>query len=542
MPRTKKVDANAPTTTETKSTKSTTKSTNSTKKTTTKSTSSTTKKQPTANEMREWYEKNKSKLERYESANNALKQLRDTNKSNTYKTISNYNKETIRNYLQNISSNEKNLRNLSRYLFYRCEIYYRLVKYYAGQADLSIRSVIPQYSLVEENNKDEIIQNYYDTLRVLDELNLQYEFFKAYVTCLREDVFYGCAYYTEGEGMFVLPLDADFCKIAGVFPDSSFAFSMDMSYFRSNQDLLEYWGEPFQSMWNEFQRTGIKYQLMPPEYTVCLKFRAEDWETVVPVFAPMFTDLVSLLDLADIQAVVDEKQIYNLIWMEMETFDNGEPNDFKVDPEQVTIPYWNRMTSEALPDYASHALVPGKLNKMTFSDDQASDVNKIEKATENILNTAGGAQVLNSSTISGSTAFAGSMRVDSEFALSSLIPQTQAIVNRLLSNYLSTACKVKFFEVSTFTREEFKKSILESAQYGLPTKLMVNNLNGFSELDTLALNFLEEDCLQLTGKFVPLQSSYVQSGDKESGGQTKDDTEISSEGEASRDKRDQAKG
>lgn len=506
----------------------------------TNSSSTATKKQPTAAEMREWYEKNKNRIASF-NVENVSKQLRDIQKSKTYRNISNYNKETIRTYLQNISSNEKNLRNLSRYLFYRCEIYYRLVKYYAGQADLSIRSVIPQYSIVEENDKETTLQSYYETLKVLDELNLQYEFFKAYVIALREDVFYGCAYYTEGEGMFILPLDPDYCKIAGVYSNGDFAPCMDMSYFRSNQDLLEYYGEPFQSMWNTYQSSGEKFQVFPPEYGICLKFRAEDWETVIPVFAPMFTDLVSLLDLADIQAVVDEKQIYNLVWMEMETFDSGEPNDFKVDPEQVTIPYWNRMTSEALPDYASYALIPGKLNKMTFSDDQASDVNKIEKATENILNTAGGAQVLNSSTVSGSTAFAGSMRVDSEFALSSLIPQTQLIVNRLLSHYVTNPCKVKFFEVSTFTKEEFKKSILESGQYGLPTKLMINNINGFSELDTLSLNFLEEDCLQLSKRFVPLQSSYVQSG-KESGGQTKSDDEISSEGEASRDKRDKAKG
>jgi hypothetical protein len=257
----------------------------------------------------------------------------------------------------------------------------------------------------------------------------------------------------------------------------------------------------------------------------------------------MFSDFVSLLDLADIQAVVDEKQIYNLVWMEMETFDNGEPNDFKVDPDHVTIPYWNRMTSEALPDYVSNAIVPGKLNKMSFSDDQASDVSRIEKATENILNTAGGAQVLNSSTVSGSTAFSGSMRVDAEFALSSLIPQIQAIVNRLLSSWLSDPCKVKFFEVSSFTREEFKKSILESAQYGLPNKLLINNINGFSELDTLALNFLEEDCLQLSDKFRPLQSSYVQSSSSDTGGApTKDDDDISTEGETSRDKKDKAKG
>lgn len=506
----------------------------------TSSSSSTRSEQPSVAEMRDFYEKNKNRIAKFNSESIA-KQLRDIQKSTTYRNISNYNKETIRTYLQNISSNEKNLRGLSRYLFYRCEIYYRLVKYYAGQADLSIRSVIPTYNLVETNDKKAVMQSYYDTLKVLNDMNLQYEFFKAYVISLREDVFYGCAYYTEDEGMFILPLDPDYCKIAGVYTNGDYAPSMNMSYFRSNQDLLEYYGEPFQSMWNTYQSTGEKFQVFEPKYGVCLKFRAEDWETVLPPFAPMFTDLVSLLDLADIQAVVDEKQIYNLVWMEMETFDKGEVNDFKVDPEQVTIPYWNRMTSEALPDYASYALIPGKLNKMTFSDDQASDVNKLEKATENILNTAGGAQVLNSSTVSGSTAFAGSMRVDSEFALSSLIPQTELIVNRLISFYVNDPCKIKFFEVSTFTKEEFKKSILESGQNGLPTKLMINNINGFSELDTLALNFLEEDCLQLSSRFVPLQTSYVQSG-KESGGQTKSDDEISSEGEASRDKRDKAKG
>ena len=125
MPRTKKVDANAPA----------------------KTTKRNNTKQPTVAEMRDFYEKNKNRIAKFDGESVA-KQLRDIQKSKTYRTINNYNKETIRSYLQNISSNEKNLRGLSRYLFYRCEIYYRLVKYYAGQADLSIRSVVPQYDLI----------------------------------------------------------------------------------------------------------------------------------------------------------------------------------------------------------------------------------------------------------------------------------------------------------------------------------------------------------------------------------------------------------
>ena len=95
MPRPKKVDANS---------NAPAKINNSQKKTT-----SSTPKQPTANEMREWYEKNKSRLERYEDATSAITSLRDIQKSSRYTSISNYSKEDVKSYIKNISSNEKNL-------------------------------------------------------------------------------------------------------------------------------------------------------------------------------------------------------------------------------------------------------------------------------------------------------------------------------------------------------------------------------------------------------------------------------------------------
>ena len=73
MPRTKKVDANAPTTTK----------------------STSTSKKMTAAEAKAFYEQNKSLLN-FASAENALRQLVDTNKSSKYRTVSNFNKENLR--------------------------------------------------------------------------------------------------------------------------------------------------------------------------------------------------------------------------------------------------------------------------------------------------------------------------------------------------------------------------------------------------------------------------------------------------------------
>lgn len=164
-----------------------------------------------------------------------------------------------------------------------------------------------------------------------------------------------CAYYTEGQGMFILPLDPSYMRIAGVFPDGSFACAMDMSYFKRNSELLEYWGEPFNSMWNTYQNTNEKYQLIPEEYNVCIKFRSEDWETIVPVLTPIFLSLIDLMDASDYQAVQQAANIYKLVWLEMKTMGN-DVDDWAVNPD-IMIQYFNRMLEEALPPYMVSRLV-----------------------------------------------------------------------------------------------------------------------------------------------------------------------------------------
>jgi hypothetical protein len=153
---------------------------------------------------------------------------------------------------------------------------------------------------------------------------------------------------------------------------------------------------------------------------------------------------------------------------------------------------------------------------------------------------------LNSATLSGSTAFNAAMIADSEFAISSLLPQVQAIVNRLISYQLSNPAKVKFMPVTVYTRAEYKKNLKEDAASGLPVKLALNTLNNFTERDTLALVFLENDCLNLVEKYTPLRTSYTQSSytgtgwGNGRGRPTLDDTEITEDGEASREKTDNA--
>ena len=489
--------------------------------------SNTTEKR-TAAEMKEWYSKNT------EDTKNAFKQIRDVTKTARQTTLNSYSKDNVVSYLQNISSNENNLRNLSRYLFYRSQVYFRLIMYNATMFDLNARTVIPTYNPTKTNNTNKMLKSYYETLQWLERMNLQHEFLSVLINNFIEDVFYGCCWIDE-TGIFVLQLPPEYCKITGKYFTGDFSYSVDMSYYKKHEYLIDYLGEPLSSMYSAYDGDNAKrWQPMPDEYALCTKYRLESWETVCPPYSGLFMDLIGLLNLADVQAVADEQQIYKLITAEIPRLDNTNiPDDWAVDLN-TALDYYRKL-EDSLPDYVGSVVTPIPLDVLSFSDDQASDTTKIQKATKEVLNTSGGAQILNSSTISGAEAFRSATRADTELAISSLLGQINGWTNRMLSYLVSDPAKVKFFEVSAYTKDAFKESLQKDLNYGFVSVLAINSLNGFSELDTLALNFLENDVLKLNEKFVPLKTASTQSGSSEVGAPEKSDTEIGDEGSETKD-------
>lgn len=497
---------------------------------------------PTAAQMREWYEKNHSRIENFDNASDALKTLRDINRLNRH-LVPAYDKEQVVIYLQNVTGNEVNLRNLAWYLFYRSQIFQRIVMYNASLFDYDAHIVIPPYNLIGDNNDQSILRSYYDTASMIGKWNIVNEFLKVNITNFIQDVSYNIAYYDE-TGLYFLPMPANYCRIVGQYFSGDFAFAIDMNYFRgTNEWLIEEWGEPFTTMWRKYsedKRSG-RWQRVPDEFAACFKYRSYDWETILCPFSGLFLPLINLEDVADVQAVADKQEIYKLVYTELETLTGTKiPDDWKVNPALV-IEYFNKMVENALPDYASAAIVPGKLDVIDFSNnDKTTETNKVLKATKNVLNTSGGAQILNSESIQGTTAFMGALHSDTEFAIATLLPQAEGWFNRIIGYVVSNPSYIKFFHCGRLTRDEYRKELLENAQYGLPTKLSIMALSGVDELKTLSLNHLEEDILGLSDRFdSPLSSSFTTSNTS-AGRPESDATDLTDDGEASRDKADRA--
>lgn len=183
--------------------------------------------------IREQYRKeNADRVKKnYDAAMEAMKQFKDPNRHST-KSMTAYTRELIRGYLQAPASNETNLINVSRYLYYRSQIYFRIVQWYATMWDLRCRQVIPKYDLTAGGDAAKMLKSYNDTLDCLERYNIQGNWYDVAVKCYTEDVCYSF-FFKDETGSFFYILDPSYCAIVGKYYTGNFAFAVDMTKYKS---------------------------------------------------------------------------------------------------------------------------------------------------------------------------------------------------------------------------------------------------------------------------------------------------------------------
>ena len=476
-----------------------------------------------------------------------LQSLRDVNKI-VNPSIRAIDKDELKRWIKNVGGNEKNLRNTSRYLYYRSNIYFRLIHWYASMFCLDCRKITPNFDITKESTDStakEVLRSYSNTLDCLETLNLQNNMFPVLVNVFREDVYYGIILQGD-KGTSFYQLDPDECLIDGVYEDyGCYGFAVDMSKWRSSQKqkLMEMIGEPLISMYKEYEKDQTqKYVHCPAKYSVCFKFRTDTFNMNIPPFLPLFLQLAGLEDLVDIQAEADALAIYKLIYMPMEVLSGTkQADDFEVSPDLATQ-YFQRMVDEGqIPANIGKGVIPGReLKTIDFEKSVDKDTNSVEISSNQILQTAGGGAVINANRITSTAAFNAWLKAETEFAISPLIPQIDGFCNLQLSYMMTKPSKVKHFECSVYTRDELAEAMMKSCQYGYSNRLAYGTLIGVSEKEQLAQIYLETEVLKLQDKMIyPLSSSFTTSNDGYTpeigqGAPQKDADDLTPEGDRSR--------
>ena len=498
-------------------------------------------------EMRERYKMDQERQQKnYANAKeSATKYLRDLEKNLKLRKIETTDRKKVREFLTgNIGSNGKCLIKASRYLYYRSQIYNKLVHFYADMYCLECRNVSLPYDFAKSLEASKALKQFNDTLDFLDIMNLKNNFNEVLINLWIEDASFNLFFYDKTGSLFyrVEPEECVFDSKYMMGPGLGFA--MDMSKWKSpeRQLLIEQFGSPLKEMWEEYQKTGIKYVHVPDEYSAAFKLRLDLWDSIIPPIISMFGQLANLNDLADIQADADELSIFKLIYYPLKILSGGKTDDFEVSPD-LALDYFDKMVLEALPANVSAAAIPGdELKVIDFSNNTTQEIDRVEQSQSQILGSAGGAGALLDAqrAINNTALINAALKNETAYALSTILPQIESFTNRMLAFNVKNPCHVSYFPVSIYTKDEYRKNMLEMCQYSYAMRLALGTFMGFTERETISSLHFEQDVLGLQNIMkYPLQSSYTMTGEEKGevgeGAPTKDPDQLSPSGDRSRD-------
>ncbi len=486
-----------------------------------------------------------ARFEAFAKAANDVISLTDL-ASNSTKSWTVFSKDTLRQYLQSpyAATSQTQLRNLARFLYTLSFPLRRLIQYFASIPDFSVYKVIPDYSLVEDNDEEALLQDFEDTCKFVRGLGLDLNMFRLLINGYRDDImpFYPLTDEATGE-TYMMPLDSQYCKISGIGYNGVYRVAFDFSFFNGSTGAwyLENWPKEFQTLYNKYQSdSSLRWQQL--ESARAFKLNVDQPDLVLSPLVGLFEQIIDLIDLQSISSVKTALEAYKMLVMEIPLIDGQTPDDYAISLN-VAKKFYNKML-ENLPEEVIGILSPMKISPVTFDKNATSTHNEISDSLKNLFETSGVSQIMDASRLTGQSAVKMSMLTDVMMGTKSIVPQVEAWVNEQLKlMYPNTKMYVKFTNVTVFTKDDRISQLQKAAEFGLPVKMELMSTLGYNPLESIGADWIETKLGLSTERFVhPLVSSHTASaiGSDDGGRPTAEESGegLTDDGEASRDKTD----
>lgn len=481
-----------------------------------------------------------SNMQQFAKAMDDILPIVDLTKNAT-KTWTVFNKETLRSYMQNpyASSSQTSLRNLAKFLYTLSFPLRRIVNYFASLPDFSAYRVNLDFSLIEENDEESLLQDYENACRFVRKMNLVLNVFKVLVIAWREGIVYFQPYQDDDGTMLLLPLDSQYCKVSSVGYNGLLHVAFDFTFFRgTNAFFLEIWDKEYKQKYNKFESDStLRWQEL--ETARAFKIDIADTDLVISPFASLFEGLIDLVDLQALIAVKDSLDIYKLLVMKIPLLNSKNPDDMAINLNLAKKFYAQAL--ESLPPEIGCILSPGMdVDSVSFDKNATSDTNAVADSYQNLMEQTGISQIFDSSRLTGASSVKMSMLADAMMATKGIMEQVAAFVNeRIQMEYPNSMAYIKFIDVNAYTRDDRIAQIEKAANSGLPVKQEYMALLGYDPIEAIASDWLETKLGLSVTKFInPLVSSHTQTSgsSNEGGAPEKDATELTDSGADTKDK------
>ncbi len=467
---------------------------------------------------------------------------RDVNNNTNSPTFSLYTKDEISTYLSDPYRYEKQLRKAVTYIYGASSHFRRLIKYFVGLSDLAF--VVSPYKIDPKSaNPKSISRNYRKVLNAMSAMNVRTQFPKILTVCLREDVFYGTMWITN-DNITIQQLPSDYCTIStieGNVPNVTF----DFSYFDSRSSILEFYPAEFNTKYSAYlkNRTGMRWQELDCPNSFAIKCNNDIMDYAIPPFAGILREVYDLEDYKKLKLTKTAIENYAMLVM---TLGIDEDGNWTMDFDKAKE-FWRNL-DRVLPEEVGSVLSPMPISKISFEKSNTGDTDTISEAEQNLFTAAGVSSLLFNNSKASANALQLSIKADQAITYE-IVKSIEDAVNRYIqAQSYGKNFRVTFLDCSPYNRKELGDQYLKACQFGLPFISMYAATQGMNQSEVDCMNFLENDVLGLTDRFVPLQSSSTQSGSvshmdgngatEEGGAPTKDIDDLTDSGEQSREDSD----
>jgi hypothetical protein len=370
--------------------------------------------------------------------------------------------------------------------------------------------VIP-YNVSEDKSKDILKKDYLQTINMLEVMNISHEMSKVLTVCFREDIFYGYIYESDNS-FFIKQLPSDYCKLSCI-EDGVYNFAFDFSYFKTRKDKLTQYGEEFQNKYSAYEKdTKFKWQEIDSSKSICIKVN-EDITYPVPPFVGILEALYDIEDYKALQLAKTELDNYKILSFKIPVDNEGNMKIDKTLRDGFIAEILNQ-----LPERVGAVVTPFEVGDHNF-EKNTLNADTVARSEDAYYNASGVNKMLFNSDKASSSVLIESIKTDYDM-VACVLKQIERWINRKIKkSNVRNFFKIKFLDVTSFNQKDMFDLFLRGGQGGLPVKMALSSILGYSPSDVLTMGLLENDILQLRDTIFsePLLSSSTMSPDNEGG-------------------------
>ena len=464
-----------------------------------------------------------------------LRQLGKSLQSNP-SVLSRFDSKQVANFLQDPQKYEKQLRQLSNYLYNVNAQYKILVRHMATMPlyayDLDLVGSVDDYAPVK------VQKAYLKTSQYVDKLNLRHEMSKMLKTAFKEDVFFGYEHESKNS-FFIQKLNPDYCQIGVEIEDGVLNFAYDFSYFDKFKNELELFPEEFKFKYQAYEsnRKEKQWQVLDSNKAVCFKVN-EELTYALPPFNTIFESIFDLDEYKKLKKAKAKMDNFLLLVQNITLNEKGtQMDDFLIDLGLANEFHEN--TASNLPSGVGLTTSPMDFTAISL-DKKNNSSDSVNEAIREVFTDSGVSQYLFNSDKNTSAGISKSIIAD-EQVIFDMMRQIERWLNRKLKKMSGTIkFHLTFLDITNYSKTEETDRLLKAGQYGIPDVVRIGATLGMSPNQFYNKAVIENNILGLHELLKPLSSAHTQTGDnsEENGRPKSSENDISESRQADLDNAD----